>query len=205
MEENVTDLTADVMSQELEDKDKNNNEQDEKKNSKSEEEEEEQTRFENEQDEKKKDFKKCQEDLQKMFDLLNSKLESSPDVFVPATQKFCDKFFKTVAQRSENALVSALHSFSSDLAGRNCMLRGPNVKVGKRSVGRRKSRLGGTRVQKSGRPTKRSVIGEHGYSATSSSLARHKLPHNLTIVVDHKTKKKIKCKGALKGTASLNS
>lgn len=123
---------------------------------------------------------------------IRSGLEERPDVFLSAVEKFSANFTKAKAL-SENAVISAMHTFSNNaILGDKTVRRGRYIKVNYAAKVRRKyASLGGRKVTRQGRPPKSAFTSEHGYAIGKPATAawdgngqkRSVLPHNISYKV----------------------
>ena len=121
-------------------------------------------------------------------------LQTRPEVFLSAVEKFT-QHFNRVKTLSENALLSAMHTFAkcdAPLRQKACIRKGRYTNVNNESVRRRKNKVGGRKVAPQGRPPKSKFTAEHGYSVQRGKKRPSALPHNLMYRIESTMAKKRK-------------
>lgn len=126
-----------------------------------------------------------------IYEYLANGIETRPDTFVSAVDKFTRRF-QQAKQASENSVLSALHLFNDRdrFASRTAVRK--SILVNKNSVAKRVGpSLAGRKPTRQGRIPKSAFTGEHGYASQSQvtqrepawnrvPLKRAALPHDIT-------------------------
>lgn len=144
--------------------------------------------------------RKAKELWKSIHDYVSNGLDEKPDTFVAAVQKFGKQFMKC-KDLSENAVLSAMHTFNNnDSFGLQAVKQGRYINVNKAATVRRKyARMGGRKCTQQGKPPKSAFTSEHGYSAKTQKSAawdrcgmgRKALPHVMSYKVQNSSVKKI--------------
>lgn len=129
------------------------------------------------------------EALKNIFSEFDSLLDTNPEEFLPALDKFAQSYDKC---KTTSAKLSALHTF-----GQNSGMVAPLIKKGKNvqggklisvqptAVARRKVHLGGRQKQHSGRPPKSARASEHNYASEPATKKSKAAPHCISFCVEN--------------------